>query len=129
MLNGVNLYALEKFSSAVYILATGPNDVRSRLLTVFNGPLLMIEPDHLPEKLQDDYKWIRRSITKYDEYYKGQLNELREKENLPNFKETCSHLYPTPVEATLSRIINKTGTEIARRIYNIHDTLESMSSK
>ncbi|KKL13484.1 hypothetical protein LCGC14_2525320, partial [marine sediment metagenome] len=61
--------------------------------------------------------------------YKGQLNELREKENLPNFKEICSHLYPTPVEATLSRIKNKTGTKIAGRIYNIYDTLESMSSK
>jgi hypothetical protein len=65
-------YALEKFNRAIYTLATGRGDVRARLLDAFNGDLMMITPDHLPEKCKKDFRWVKKTITKYDESYDGQ---------------------------------------------------------
>ena len=122
------IYALEKFTLAVYILATGPGDVRSRLLNAWRGPLWVLTPDHLPEKLRDDFLWIKQQLHKYHESWPGQLQELQKKEKKdPSFKKIYTHLYPDPVEATLRRIRKSTGVEIARRIFSIWDSLESMA--
>ncbi len=121
-------YASEKFSEAVYILATGRGDVRSRLLSAWEGPLWVLTPEHLPEKLRGDFLWIKKQLHKYSEEWPGQLADLQRKEKKvdPTFKEKYARLYPDPVEATLSRIKNKTGSEIAARIFGIYDTLESI---
>ncbi len=120
-------YASEKFLQAVYTLATGPGDIRSRLLSAWRGPLWVLTPEHLPEKLREDFLWIKKQLHKYRESWTGQLDELKQKErNDPTFKEKYPHFYPAPVEATLKRIKNKTGVEIARRIFNIYDSLESI---
>lgn len=124
MLHPEYSYASEKFLSAVYTLATGPGDVRSRLLHAWRGSLCVLTPEHLPEKLREDFLWIKHQLHKYYESRPGELEKLKQKERIyPNFKEKFSNLYPNPVEATLGRIKNKTGVEVARRIFNIYDSL------
>jgi hypothetical protein len=126
MLKGNYWYAYEKFSRAIYILAIGAGDVRSRLLDAFQDPLLMITHKHLPEDLQEDFVWIEKNITKYKEKWSGQLEELRVYERKdPAFKERLEYIYPGAIEATLRRIRKSTGVEIARRIFKIYDSLES----
>jgi hypothetical protein len=126
MLEDKYWYAYEKFSRAIYTLATGAGDVRSRLHDVFFDPLLVIQPKHLPEDLREDFLWIKKKITKYKEKWPGQLEELRgyEKKD-PLFKEKLPYLYPNPIKATLSRIRRNTGVEIAKRIFKIYDSLDS----
>ena len=126
MLEDKYWYAYEKFSRAIYTLATGAGDVRSRLLDVFFDPLLVIQPMHLPDDLREDILWIKKKITKYKEKWAGQIEELRgwEKQD-PMFKEKFPNLYPNQVEATLNRIRRSTGVEIAKRIFKIYDSLDS----
>src|SRR4030067_571264 len=113
----VDYYVREKFCDAVRILATGPGDVRSRLLHVWRGPLYVITPDKMPAKYRDDLIWIIGQLHRYKEDWPGQLSDLKKKEiNDPTFREKYSHLYPDGVEATLHRITNKTGARIASRI-------------
>lgn len=106
-------YALEKFTEAVGALATAPGDVRERLLGVFQGPLAVITPEHLPDDLQEDYRWIQQQVTRYDEYPEKQ-----------EWFKDHPHLLSTAVEATMARIRNSTGSNIARRIYKILDELQ-----
>jgi hypothetical protein len=126
MLKDKYSYALEKFSYAIYILATGAEDIRERLRDTFIGPLLMINHGHLPINLQEDFSWIKRNITKYKEKWLGQPEELRkyEKES-PDFKEKHPEFYPSLIEATCRRIRKSTGVEIAKRIFKIYDFLNS----
>ena len=120
----INYYVREKFFDAVRILATGPGDVRSRLLTAWRGPLYVITEDKLPIKHKDDFKWIVCQLHRYKEDWPGQLSDLKKKESIdPTFREKYSHLYPDQVEATLRRITNKTGAKIASRIFDIYDSL------
>ena len=126
MLEDKYWYAYEKFSRAIYTLATGAGGVRSRLLDVFSDPLLVIQPKHLPDDLGEDILWINKKITKYKEKWAGQLDKLRglEKQD-PMFKEKFPNLYPNQVEATLNRIRRSTGVEIAKRICKIFESLDS----
>ena len=118
--------ALEKFTSAIWTLATAPGDVRERLLMVFQSPLLLITPEHLPDDLREDYEWIQQQITKYDEKYKGQKKWLHDREKHdPDFGKKHPDLYPNPIEATLRRIRRSTGSHIAIRVYKIFDTLKT----
>ena len=126
MLEDKYWYAYEKFSRAIYTLATGAGDVRSRLLYVFFDPLLVIQSKQLPEDLREDLIWIKKKITKFKEKWPGQLKKLEGWENKdPMFKEKFPNLYPNPVEATLNRIRRSTGVEIAQRIFKIYDSLDS----
>lgn len=128
MLNDKYSYAFEKFSSAIYILATGSGDIKIRLHDAFLGPLLMITPEHLPRHLREDFISIKRIINKYKEKWPGQLEELKNYEKeFPNFKEKHPEFYPNLIEATCRRIRKKTGVEIARRIFKIYDSLNSQA--
>ena len=111
-------YALEKFDRAIHTLATGKDEIRKRLLIVFQGDLMMITPDHLPEQCQEDYSWIQKTITKFDEKYKGQ------KEDFSGENGRFNHLIPTAVESTLHRIKKSTGEKIAKKIYDIWCVLQ-----
>ena len=120
-------YASEKFLNAVYFLVIGKGDVRSRLLSAWEGSLWVLTPEHLPEKLRKDFLWVTKQLHRYSESWSGQLMELQQKEKSdPTFKEKFAYLYQDPVEATLQRIKNKTGSEIASRIFAIYDSLESI---
>jgi len=117
-------YALEKFDRVIYSLACGKDKIQKRLLMAFQGDLLMITPEHLPIKAQEDYKWVMKSITKYDEPYKG-YNKYFE-----TIDGRYDHLLKTNIEATLCRIRGTTGTQIAQKIFNIWNILhEDASSK
>jgi hypothetical protein len=119
----INPYVREKFCEAVRILATGPGDVRSRLLTAWCGPLYVITPDKIPNKYKDDFVWITSQLHRFKEDWTGQLDDLKKKESVDkNFRDKYSHLYPNQVEATLNRINNKTGAKIASRIFYLYDS-------
>ena len=125
MLEDKYWYAYEKFSRTIYALAIGAGDIRSRLLNAYDQ-FGVITQDHLLKHLREDLIWIKKTITKYNEKWPGQLEKLRvyEKKDL-TFKERLPYLYPTPVEATLSRIRRSTGVEIAKRIFKIYESLDS----
>ena len=106
-------YALEKFNRAIYTLSTDKDEIRKRLLLVFHGDLMMITPDHLPEQCRDDYVWIEKTITKFDEKYKGQ------KEYFTTEDGRFNHLIPGTIESTLARIRKSTGQKVAKKIYDI----------
>lgn len=119
--------AYDKFSKAIYILATGSEDVRSRLLAVWQHSLRGLADEQLPEDLRKNFVWIKKQLHKYHEKWHGQLNDLKQQEKRDHtFKDKYAHLYPNPVEATLQRIRKKTGAGIAQSIYNIYDALKSL---
>lgn len=116
-------YAIEKFSCAIHTLATGKEEIRKRLLCVFQDELLMITAHHLPEECRNDYAWIIKSITKYDEMYRGQ------KAHFASDDGRFNHFVPGRVECTLRRIKGRTGVEIAEKLYNIWHILTTRYSQ
>jgi len=126
-IGGKYWYAHDKFSKAIYILATGSGDVRSRLLHVWQHSLRGLDDAQLPEDLRKDFIWIKKRLHKYHEKWPGQLIELKQNEKRDiTFKGKYASLYPNPIEATLQRIRKKSGAEIAQDIYNIYDALKSL---
>lgn len=114
-------YALEKFSVAIYNLATGKDEIRRRLLPIFQGELLSIELKDLPPKLRDDYQWIIEQVTKFDEKYPGYNEHLRTSDGRHD------HLIPTKLEATLYRIRRATAAKVARKLFDIWAVLDEES--
>jgi hypothetical protein len=82
----------------------------------------MVNPDQLPEKQGEKLIWIKRQLYKYKEEREGQLAELKMKESrYPNFnRELYPNQYPDPLESTLKRMKNKTGSKIADKIFDIY---------
>ena len=103
---GPSIYAHEKLLAALESLATGPGDVRARLLAAFET-LHPLTRSHFPPHLRKDFAWVLKQLKKcepiYD--YKGRL--LR-----------------GSVEETLRHIKNVTGTKIATRIYRLYHALD-----
>jgi hypothetical protein len=89
-------YAYEKLSQAVFLLATGEGDVRSRLRAAYLE-FSAVLPDSLPENLQEDFEWIRSELTKRDARFPGDGK----------------------LDATLFRMQNRTGKKIAERIFEL----------
>ncbi len=85
-------YSLEKFDQAVYLLAVGPGDVRSRLKRAYIEFWAVQEKD-IPGDLLEDFRWIKKELTKRE----------------PVAKEGS-------VIATLEKMQNRTGVKIAERI-------------
>lgn len=98
-------YAYEKFSDALYSLATGPYDVRQRLRSAY-WHLRPVNKKHLPEHLHDDYQWVLNQLTRFEPATGRDGKVLR-----------------GAVEETLSRIRNTTGSKIAERILHIYHQL------
>lgn len=99
-----NYYALGRFRDAVYFLATEPGHVRSRLCSAFNC-FHMLKSYMLPVEVQSDFEWVMQQLTKYSPECKGQGS----------------------VCATLDRIRNSTGVNIAKRIVQIHEAILTLS--
>ena len=98
-------YAEDKLSTAVYILATGKGDVRSRLFDAFME-FHPVNSDDFPAELLEDWLWIKKQLTKFGPVY-GADNEVK----------------MGSVRHTLNRIKNSTGEKIAQRIYNLSANL------
>jgi hypothetical protein len=123
-------YAHDMFCKAVRILATGREEVRKRLLHVWQDALRGLDDDMLSEDLSVDLQWIGKQLHKFHEEWPGQLDDLKRKEKLdPTFKENYAHLYPNEVEASLARMRKKTGATIALRIHNIYEVLKERKWK
>lgn len=93
------LRAKEKLTDAVYRLAVGEGDVRSRLRRAYL-PLRRLSAQDLPEKLQEEWRSILRELTRFG----------------PEMGAN-SEVWKTAIEHTTSRIRNHTGRKIAERIY------------
>ena len=114
-------YALEKFSRAVYNLAVGEDEIRRRLLPIFQDDLLTITPEHLPPRLRENYQWILKQVAKYDEKYPGYNKHFASSDG------KYDHLIPTKLEATLFRIRRATGAKVARKLFHIWSVLDEES--
>ena len=114
-------YAWEKFGRAIYTLAVSAGDIRKRLLLVFQGDLLCITPEHLPESIRNDYAWVVERITKHDESYKGQRQRLHA---ITSGQAKWDYLLPGKVEASIYRMRSSTATKIAVTIYKTWEFLE-----
>jgi len=90
------LDAFGKLSHTVYILATGPGDVRSRLRDCFFDlaqAAALVAPLPLPEDIAGNFRWIFQSLRKEQDEF--------------NWKS---------VEARTRAMKNRTGVAIAERI-------------
>ena len=99
-------YAHEKLMLAIHSLATGPGDVRERLVhafTIFHT----LRKENFPEELQSDWEWVHEQLTKYGPIY----NEKGEP-------------IIGAVQNTCSKIKNSTGVKIAEKILEIYTYLE-----
>lgn len=93
-------YINEKLSDAVYMLATGPGDVRARLFTAL-PKILVLSSAELPPDLKNDLDWIQKKLTEKNEGPYG-YNRGR----------------------TLRRMQNITGSKIAKRIVDLQFRVE-----
>ena len=100
-------YALQKLELAILLLATGQGDVRSRLNTAYIRELHVLREEDFPEPLRLQWIWIKRKLTS--------ASPLRDE----NGSVTVGSLH-----RTLKRMRNSTGSEIAKRIIVLRDTLE-----
>ena len=97
-------YALGKLGEAVYALATGAGDVRSRLFSAFVF-LLPVRADDFPVVLRQDFEWVIEMLT-------------RRKSRYPQLKGDLG--------ATLKNMRNSTGVKIAKRIIEIESRLRGI---
>ena len=98
----LNHHAWEKFYLAVTELVEGRGDVRSRLNDAYENHLWGLHRDEFPEDLWRDYEWIVQNLT---------CNQARWKRD-------------TLLTAPLSRMRNKTGSKIAKKIFSVYSSLE-----
>ena len=100
MVTGDPRYAQAKLGDAIYELARGPGDVRSRLMAAFMCFHPVTRRD-FPEHLADDFDWIMKQLTKHESPYE----------------------WKSDVEHTLDIIRRKTGVAIAERIIRLEAEL------
>jgi|SRR3990172_534513 len=116
--------AYNKFRKAIDILATGKEDVRTRLLCAWRDALQGINNDMLPEEARPDFLWIKDQLHKRPIeleklfIWQGERDNFKQK-----IKKDPKLLETKTLENTLENIKNKTGAQIAKRIYKIYDTL------
>ena len=100
-------YAKEKIDSAIYSLATGENDIRTRLVFAAKKFHTLLHDGHLPPELHLRFLSIWRELTKFNARY---VND-KEREG--------------PVEHTMKRIKKKTGRRIAEDIMDLRTELNN----
>lgn len=107
-------YTREKMRNTVYELAIGSGDVRSRLREAFSKCWILSE-ENFPKELRNDWSWIKKEMNKYG----PRRNSERE-------------VRVDAIDNTMSKIKNKTGVKIARKIYDlkcgIEDYIDSQNS-
>ena len=101
-------YADGKLRETIYSLAVDPDDIRKRLARAYGAFLFILKKEHFPEKLQSDWEWIQKELKKFG----------------PVIREDGS-VFRGSVEHTCSRIKNKTGVKIAKRLLDMHLNLEN----
>lgn len=104
---GPSIYAHEKLLGALESLATGPGDVRARLLTAYET-FHPLTPSHFPLHLRKDFGWVLKQLKKREPIY-----------------DSKGRLVRGSVEETLRHIKNITGAKIATRIYRLYHALDA----
>jgi hypothetical protein len=110
-MNGPAFYASQNMLKALYSLATGPGDVRKRLLTAY-GNFWVLTEDHFPEHLRADFRFVMKELRKFGPVYDRDGNMVRD-----------------AVEETLQRIKNRTGVKIANKLVHLYFELEGYLNK
>ena len=105
--SGPSAYAYEKLLVALDSLATGPGDVRKRLLIAYES-FHPLKEAHFPQHLRKDFRWVLDQVTKHGPVYdyKGRLDR-------------------GSVEETLRRIKNGTGVKIAAKLLRLYHALDA----
>ncbi|MDP1715561.1 MAG: hypothetical protein Q8L41_12525 [Anaerolineales bacterium] len=114
------LYAHEKLSTSVRILAIGEGDIRSRLQGAFNE-FHTLQSKDIPPELQKDYAWIIKELTKREPKYQFDTIDNPFDENQMNYlewKKDGSLLY------NLRRMKNRTGSRIAKKVCDLQDSIQ-----
>ena len=104
--HGPARYVHELLFQTVNSLATGPGDVRARLLLAYEifHPLTS---EHFPVHLREDFKWVIAQLTKVAPRldYQGLVQK-------------------SSVEASLQRMRNSTGVQIAESLLRLHYAID-----
>ena len=95
-------YAREKLFEAVYALAIGQKDVRSRLINAYLA-CHTLQIENFPKEFQKDWKCI--------------IKELTNSGHVLNHK---GEVLIGSVENTMSSIKNSTGSKIARKLFDLY---------
>lgn len=95
-------YAEQKLRETIYSLAIGPGDIRQRLAQAYQG-FPRLEKEHFPKELLSDWEWVLKELKKFG----------------PLLREDGS-VFRGSVEHTCSRIKNKTGVKIAKKILEMY---------
>ncbi|MDD5681159.1 MAG: hypothetical protein PHI59_07960 [Candidatus Omnitrophica bacterium] len=95
-------YVREKLFDGVYLLAVGQKDVRRRLIRAYLACHTLRAKD-FPEEFRKDWEWIEKQLTKYGPV----LNHKGE-------------VWIGSVENTMTIIKNKTGSKIAKKIFDLY---------
>ena len=104
-------YFKEKLREAIYSMAVGPGDVRSRLLTA-SSALVAIKESDIPSELRGRWEEFHAGLTKY-----GPVKDGR--------GETAVGA----IEHTLQRIKNSTGVGLAVCLYELLSELENLEER
>lgn len=104
-------YACEKLDVAVWKLATGSRDIKSRLADAFDELAFLHETD-FPSELQDEWKQIISELTRGKMQYKTTVK------NGELVKAPVGLLY-----STLRSMRENRAKNIAEQIYNLHAKL------
>lgn len=94
-------YAHEKLFEALHALALGPGDVRSRLLHAYMS-FHPLRAEHFPPDSQRDWAWVIGKMAKFGPLFRAD-----------------GRVWKGSVEHTMSRIRNRTGVQIAQRIFDL----------
>ena len=95
-------YAHQKLRETIYSLATGPGDIRKRLVMAHRG-FFTLKKENFPKELQSDWEWVLKELKKFG----------------PLLREDGS-VFRGSVEHTCSKIKNKTGVKIANKILDMY---------
>ena len=100
-------YAHAKLRETIYSLAIGSGDVRKRLAQSYLVFFTLKEED-FPEELQSSWEWVQKELKRF-----GPI------------KRDDGSIFRGSVENTCSKIKNKTGVKIAKRLLEMYTFLES----
>ncbi|MBZ0298949.1 MAG: hypothetical protein K8J31_04365 [Anaerolineae bacterium] len=66
-------YPHEKFSSAIYTLATGAEMLQNRIADAYISHLHTLEPEDLPESIQDQFRNLCQRLTRIKDVQRGSV--------------------------------------------------------
>ena len=101
------IYAKEKICYAIYCLATGEDEIRTRLFYATIRLHVLNREECLPHDLREYWFDIWGRLTRFGIKYSGSGKEMM-----------------GPIEHTMKRIRKKTAREIAEDLYDLKSELE-----